>query len=109
MSGLLSAYLGRRAAGRTALRLSRPAVARLADLAGFLADFLAATFADVFFADVFTTFLADFAAALRFPSLPLSRFAIADPSSAGERTVVIPAASSAANFAAAVPLPPATP
>src|ERR1700678_4092553 len=60
---LLSAYLGRRAAGRAALRLSRPAVARPADLAGFLADFLAATFADVFFADVFTTFLADFAAA----------------------------------------------
>ena len=33
---------------------------------------------------------------------------MAEPISAGERTVVIPAASSAANFAAAVPLPPAT-
>ena len=35
-----------------------------------------------------------------------SRRAIADPSSAGERTVVTRAASSAANLSAAVPLPP---
>jgi len=38
----------------------------------------------------------------------LHRLAMADPISAGERTVVMPAASSASNLAAAVPLPPAT-
>jgi hypothetical protein len=48
------------------------------------------------------TFLSVFLAVI------LSRIAIAAPSSAGERTVVIPAASSATNFAAAVPFPPAT-
>ena len=103
-------YFGRRAAGRAALRLSRPTDARPADFAGFLVGVLTAPFADFF-----TAFLAAFAAAglaaftvLRAAAflgtdLPLSRYAIADPSSAGERTVVIPAASSAANFAAAVP------
>src|SRR5882757_7715182 len=40
--------------------------------------------------------------------LPSNRLAMADPISAGERTVVMPAASSASNLAAAVPLPPAT-
>src|ERR1700722_15899931 len=113
MPGLLSAYFGRRAAGRATLCLSGPAVARPADLAGFLVSFLAAPFADFFM-----TFLAAFAAsglaarvpgftglraavflgtrrdalaaavltdalavtdALGFPSVLLSRFAIAGP------------------------------
>jgi uncharacterized protein (DUF58 family) len=41
-----------------------------------------------------------------FGRLPFMHFASADPSSAGERTVVTRAASSAANLSAAVPLPP---
>jgi hypothetical protein len=41
-----------------------------------------------------------------FRLLPAMRFANAAPSSAGERTVVTRAASSAANLSAAVPLPP---
>jgi hypothetical protein len=40
------------------------------------------------------------------PTLPFKRLKIAAPSSAGERTVVTRAASSAANLSAAVPLPP---
>jgi hypothetical protein len=55
--------------------------------------------------DAFAARFDGFAVARLFPS---SRLAIAEPNSAGERTVVIPAASSASNFAAAVPLPPAT-
>src|SRR5580692_8694539 len=62
MPGLLSAYFGRLAAGRAALRLPRPAVARPADLAGFLATFWAG-FLAALFTDFFTAFLATFAAA----------------------------------------------
>ena len=51
--------------------------------------------------------LGDVIVALTAPIL-FNRWAMADPISAGERTVVTPAASSAANLAAAVPLPPAT-
>ena len=39
---------------------------------------------------------------------PFSKVAIAEPSSAGDFTVFTPAASSARNLSAAVPLPPAT-
>jgi len=54
-----------------------------------------------------TTFSLDFALVLAFGLIAFAnRLAIAAPISAGERTVVTRAASSAANLSAAVPLPP---
>src|SRR5580692_7148796 len=80
-------------------------------------------FLTAFPADFFTTFLATFFGTLLGAALerlgdpivapaviealpvrtPFNRLAMADPISAGDRTVVMPAASSAANLAAAVP------
>jgi hypothetical protein len=69
---------------------------------------LAAAFAPRFAAGLDNGFAARFAAgfAATFRTAPFIRFSIAEPSSAGERTVVTRAASSAANLSAAVPLPP---
>src|SRR3984957_11296304 len=93
-------YFLRRAAGRTVLRR---AVGLLAT--ALVAIRRAATGLLRFFATFLTTFAG---LAALFPGLALRRLCMADPISAGDRTVVIPAASSASNFAAAVPLPPAT-
>ena len=76
--------------------------------AGALAFFFAAALRGAaFFTTAFAFFFTTTAlATLAFVTRPLSRLKIAAPSSAGERTVVTRAASSAANLSAAVPLPP---
>ena len=77
------------------------------DLAGaFLTATLALRTATLALVLALVLALAFTGAAFTFVTRPLSRLKIAAPSSAGERTVVTRAASSAANLSAAVPLPP---
>lgn len=82
-----------------ALTLESPFV-RTLGLAGALA------LAGIFALGFTLVLMAVFALAPAFGQLPFILFAIAVPRSAGERTVVTFAASSAANLSAAVPLPP---